>query len=378
MGRPSGRGVSASSLGVGAPAPTTSYQMARGRLLQAARQRAGRILSEDHPPQPTANYLEMSQGSGPSVADWTHAVSQGLGNLYRHAKVFAPEEQGGYQIQGLLPTGPSKKSPTGDDALMFESTPAQALAKDWGDDVWPQVRASAEAAPPVEGLRYPDAANLSEHLDNPFYEFFIRKGKIPSQAMMRSVIINAGDARKHGTTTGNIFRHEMGHIASPYRAPGGDDSTIPYDQALEMLAKRYPALGQPDARPILGRMAERLEHMARPSEIPANLNALRRLEYGLTGNPTLTPEERVRLLQNLAQVRPGQIGEPSMRTDASWGEDPLMQFGPNAGQRADGYNQLIESMQMILPNLKPERKRAVRDLFNKGASASDPNEQVHA
>ena len=345
-----------------------------------ARRLAGRMEADAKPPQPTANVGQMI-GDAASVEDADRRVQAGMQALYDHARVFAPRggtRGDGFKVQGVQTVSSPDPGFAPTDATMYSVTPESFLRGQYGDDA-DKVMDSMLAAPQPAAIRYPAAASLEQHLQNPYFVFMARRPGLKSHVSGagRNVLINPAQAEQYGASPGYVYQHEMGHVMAPMRGTlrEGNPQMDP-DFLRKVLLDNYPELAKNPK--ILSRfVGERLGHISETTEVPAYLNHLRRLHYGLTGDALLTPEARLRFITEVAKGPKGNLGKPSMKFESMFPGSPTMQHGPNAGQPAEGYEKIRQYLRMILPNLKPGQKRDVIETFNKGASTADPNEAVY-
>lgn len=329
-------------------------------------QRHLRMLAQrmaERPQQPNLGGMgRAGAGDKSSILDWR---TEATDRLAEWARIYAPEHGSGYRVSLDVAGRPTQ-------AAMSESTLDKLLAHSAYGDAYPAVRKSMLDAPEHASLHYPGAASLQQYLENPFY-VFMDTGSSRSRGVGafggNSIYINPARASELGISARRVGGHELGHALSPIASYGPHNRPmVTRGQILDELAKRYPALAaDSDA---LARYAERLEYMSDPNEMAANLNQLRRLNFGLTGDPLVTPEGRIRFLQGLETAPLRDIGKPSMVPDTMFPGDPVMRHGPAAGKPADGGYFLEQSMNFLLPRLQNKAKRSLESIFNKSASAA--------
>lgn len=348
--------------------------------MQYARRIAGRMEADAKPPQPPAVAGQMI-GNATSVEDADQRVQAGMQGLYNYARVFAPRggtRGDGFKVQGVQTVSSPDPGFAPTDATMYSVTPESFLRGQYGDDT-DKVIDSMIAAPQPAAIRYPAAASLEEHLQNPYFVFMARRPGLKSHVSGagRNILINPAQAEALGSSPGYVYQHEFGHVMAPMRGTLREGNPqMDHDFLRKVLLDNYPELAKNPK--ILSRFAgERLGHISETVEVPAYLNHLRRLHYGLTGDALLTPEDRLRFITEVAKGPKGDLGKPSMKFESMFPGSPTMQHGPNAGQPAEGYEKIRQYLRMILPNLKPGQKRDVIETFNKGASATNPNEAAY-
>lgn len=312
-------------------------------------------------PQPTANVRVMQRGaqSTPQAFD---QVASGMDNLYDWAQLHGPQQGSGYGITGLETQGGLA------DASMQRTSLDELLAKKKYGGAYPEVRESMLAADEYPSLMYPGAKSQEEFLANPFY-VLMAQDPASSGQIANAMILSPGQAKRHHVPLSRIGQHELGHATTQIGSYSGRKPLVEQQALMDQLARDYPDLAARDK--IFPKFAKRLEYMSDPNELAANLNHMRGLNYGVTGNPLLTPEDRIRFIQQFGDAPIRDPGEPSMFPDTMFPGDPMMQHGPNAGKPAQGYNFMEQGLRQIIPRLSPRQMKALESIFNKGASASE-------
>jgi hypothetical protein len=363
----------------GARSPMTLAEQVQRSARDAARRYAGRLTAEQKPPQPPLDIQVISDNAGAKTNNQRdRAMVEGMEKAFRHAELFSPKgPDSGYLVTGLNTVPPRDNRPANTDAVMSRSTPNEMMEGFWGD-AWPEVRAAVESGrtPPV--IRYPAASTTSEHLRNPFYIFDV-KGSYPSHVAGngRSVVINPDQAAKYGADPSVVRGHEAGHWIAQMGGQYRDGNDPVSDFRLgEVLMRDHG--GWVDSKPgVMQALMQRLRHISKPSEMAAYFNHLRRQHYAVTGNPTTTRESRIKLLSDILNSDPRTTGKPVKKFYEMFPGAPEMQHGPMKGQPAEGYDFNWEMIRMLYPELKAGQKMDVKDAIHKGASATDPNENVY-
>jgi hypothetical protein len=309
-------------------------------------------------PQPTANVLAMQRGAGSRPQQYDQ-VAQGMNDLYRWAQVHGPARDAGYDITGLA----TRAGET--DATMTRMSLDELLARKYGD-AWPEVRESMLAAEAHPSIMYPGAKSQQEFLENPFYVLMARGPGASSGQMANAITLSPDQAAKGHVDIRRIAGHELGHTLSQLSSYSGHRPLLEPKSMMDELAKDYPSLAAREK--ILPQFAKRLSYLSDPHEIAANLNQMRGLHYGVTGDALLKPEDRIRFIRELSEAPIRDPGEPSMFPDAMFPDDPTMKYGPRAGEPADGFNFIEQTLRQTLPRLKPNARKAVESIFNKGAA----------
>lgn len=359
-----------------AAAPKFSVDRA---ITEYARRVAGRMEAGAKPPQPTANVGQMI-GDAASVEEADQRVQAGMQGLFDHARVFAPRggtKGDGFKVQGVQTVSSPDPGFAPTDATMYSVTPESFLRGQYGDDA-DKVIESMLAAPQPAAIRYPAAASLEEHLQNPYFVFMAPGQGLRSNVSGagRNMTISPRQAEQYGTSPGYVYQHEWGHAMAPMKGTLRDGNPqMDHGTLKALLLAEFPQLAKRGN--VANSAAERLQHISETTEVPAYLNHLRRLHYGLTGDALLTPEDRLRFITEVAKGPKGNLGKPALRTETMFPGSPEMTHGPNAGQPAEGYEKIRQYLRLILPRLQPGQKRDVIETFNKGASTTNPNEAVY-
>jgi hypothetical protein len=262
---------------------------------------------------------------------------------------------------------------------MTRLTLDQYLAAQYGDD-WPKVKAAMQAAGHSAPVNYQGPRTLQEHLTSPISMFVSKDPAMRSHftGTGRAIMMSPRDIKGSGSAPAPVVRHEFGHAVAPMdsRLLRGNTDGLPLENMKSLLLGEFPELKD---RPLIAQSgAGSLEYRSQTREVPPDLFALRQMHYGITGDPLLKPEDRLRFLQQIESAPKADIGKPAMRTRAWFPDDPVMKHGPHAGEKADGYQNFLQFMRMILPRLENQQKEYIWKTFNQGASTQDPNEVVHA
>jgi hypothetical protein len=365
----------------GARAPMTLSEQVQRSARDAARRYAGRLTAEQKPPQPTAKVAEQWGFPASGVEEGHRNVQKAMTDLWNWAQVFAPRggtAGTGFRVNDVQTSGAPEAGFEPTQATMYRVTPEEFFKGQYGDD-WGKVKASMEDAPQPPTIQYPAAASVEEHLNNPYFVFMAPRQGLKSHVSGagRNILINPVQAEQYGASPGYVYQHEWGHAAAPmYGKLREGNPEMDADFLRKVLLDNYPELAD-NPKILSGLVNKRLGHVSSTKEVPAYLNHLRRLHYGLTGDPLASPQSRLDFLNEVAKGRKSELGKPSMKFEAMFPGAPTMRYGPNAGSPAEGYEKIRQYMRMIMPNLKPGQKRDVIQTFDKGASTKDPNENVY-
>lgn len=321
-------------------------------------------------PQPSGDMAKM--GDVPAGMAALHDYARGRGLKTDDGRLLVDE----WQAQGG-----SNPPPPGPVGLTVDPSLDANMARRWGDDLWPQVRQAALDSPTPSSIRYP-TGDLKSHLARPVYTI-VHPHDVPakSYADLRHGVMEVSphEADSFGVTANHVGQHEAGHFLAPMpdvRRPNSVERAARQGALLEALVRDYPQLvGHPA---ILGRLGKHMTHASTRPERAAVGNHLRRLHYGVTGNPMITEADRIRAILDWTNGPQADLGAPTMRVRQMFPDDPVMKYGPDAGQPADGYNMLREYMRQIYKALPEPALKELDQTLRSGASVAKPQEVVHA
>lgn len=339
--------------------------------MNAARQR---VFAQR--PQPSGDIGKVwgeadlaSRGQGMSMPERTDFIAdrtaEHLEKLHDHSKVVTGGD-GPYPIAGYQMDDARVAEPT--DATISRTKMHDFLAN-WYGKHWPEVQErmlKAEGAPEWHMLR-PDynTRNLEYALNRPVFEIGGLTGPRPINAAYYNaglVQINPSQAEVAwaGFTPSYTRHHEFSHMLFP-----------PKKAAQESLGYLHGTGFDPE-----GRVGTHIKYSARPDELMANLAHMARLEYGLTGKPLRSLADRIRAVQKWVSQPIGSSPNPSgPGWHNSFGPDPILQHGPEAGNPAHGYKFMQKALQEIVPRMiKPDRKAVIDAL--EGFGSTGPKEDV--
>jgi hypothetical protein len=298
-----------------------------------------------------------------------------LGNLYDWAKMRGDGTDQGYLVDAWHGEAMGKKGALIGPARIARTTLDDELEQRFYGPAYGEVRAAATANTPPPSVKHP-FGNLDKQLQSPLYMVSHPEGSTArSGADVRGFIeISPGDAKKYGVSRDAVSSHELGHHVSPvYGASREYQKRIGW--FAERLLRDHPNLKNNPG--ILDFMARRHAYLSTPPERAAIGHQYRRAEYGVSGNKMTTEGDIIRALRGIMDSPPQPIAKPSMKVDALYPADPIMQYGPGAGKPAEGYNTLRNQLRLIYEGLNNNSKREVIDILKSGASTSNPNEVMY-
>ena len=170
-----------------------------------------------------------------------------------------------------------------------------------------------------------------------------------------------------GTPLRSVADHEMGHQMNPVLGTIRNVQTVgaldapdyglrAFDEADEaMRAGKIPNI---DA---LTSAVGRTPYFGRVTEMAANMSAAKSRYYGLTGHLPLTPEDHDEMFRFMEQdpIWPTETKHSPAMFSNSFEPDPVMQYGPKAGQPASGWNDLKFQFQQLLKRALMEERQSL-------------------
>lgn len=208
--------------------------------------------------------------------------------------------------------------------------------RSWYGDDYGAIREQVTSRNPLP-IEHPFstlATSKDDLLKSPLY--YVRTNAHGSVASGIHPIIqmDMAEIAKTGDTLTRVMAHEEGHKAHPMLNLG---NLVSRPDGLSWIAA----------------------HANQADEVPADVSALMRLEYGVTGNKMRTPADRIRAVQGWMSSRPRM--DPEGLPRAMYPYDPVMQHGPRAGNKAEGYDELRDTFRRIMERATQDRKREVID-----------------
>lgn len=366
-------------------------------LMGAARQRVYRQR-----PQPDADLGQIledgqnaTKGKGMSV-DERRAVMQQksteqLEKLFNHSRIVNGGD-GPYPVDGYQFTEGGVKNPSG--ATISRALPEDILAAWYGKD-WDEVRdriLKSQGAPQGHVLR-PDygTGSLAQTLARPFFKITTEDPRAISAAVIDAGVFQNGPKNptllRAGFHPDYVQHHEFSHLMFP---PHGDLSN-----EMELMPK-YSFQGPGDMFHYTGRSTPSIDfdkllkstgtenlpgatthvrYTSKPSELMANVAHMMRYEYGLTGKPMRTPEDRIRAVKQWIDTPPQYSKDPSAGWHNAFGPDPVLEHGPDAGQPAHGREFMRNSLRVIIPRMEKQDKKALIDAME-GFGSTEPRTEA--
>jgi hypothetical protein len=283
-----------------------------------------------------------------------------LAQIHQWAQDVAGGGPGPHSVSGLRYGG----EPT--DATILRTSPDEFLESEvYGSDYGKVREAMLEAEQMPDG--HPMSLNVSAYggmektLARPIFEVSqdpSAKGSSyafpePGLALIRSSGV--------GYSPGATRNHEWRHLAFPVgmdaaMARGSNWAEAKSREAIARIQGLIPQ-GHP-SRTHIEQLGKHAQYTGRSYELTANLAHMMGLEYGITGQRANKPEERIRLVQKWLEGKPKIKKNPSGPFDV-FGGDPVIEYGPRAGQPAENYEFMREMFRNVLPGMTPEKKRDV-------------------
>lgn len=166
-----------------------------------------------------------------------------------------------------------------------------------------------------------------------------------------------------------VLDHEEGHVLNPITRPYRDvPVSRAYDQSNGSDIDEYRDQMTPNELIARKRLFGHTQYTNTLSEAAANLSHAKKLYYGLTGELPITPADHAEMLRYMTDDEPSF--DPPWRTDLDdvslkraslnplnvfdQNEAPVMEHGPRAGERANGWNEMRYHLHQILRDASPE------------------------
>lgn len=172
----------------------------------------------------------------------------------------------------------------------------------------------------------------------------------------RTMFTGGGYDNYNKATSQVVLQHEGGHALNDYRftADGGQEPFSPTN-AVSMASDMERAGVGPEMTQY---MHSNGPYWLKKEELAAQANVAKGLHYGVTGQIPKTPQDFEDMIRGFMgheyQLHPG-----SSTLFQTFGEDPIMQYGPRAGERATGKAFLDALMKSLL---NPDNKATSRDV----------------
>lgn len=326
---------------------------------------------------------EQAAGKNPPKEQVTQEVHSHLGSVYNHAKL-AEGGPGPYPVEGLT----MLKGELPVRATVEKTTPGRIMEEHvYGDQIGNMIDA-------ISGVPNTGSPNdltrgfLGGHKaawDRPAYVF--RENEQNPKANQSpayswggtgAIYVNEKHPVVQSYTMGDVLPHEAHHSASHNGIDRKHNSSYGGGMSeLEAMtiAKKY--FSNPDQ---IKAYAQRLVHGHLWQEMETHFGQLKGIHYGMTGKLVRSPEDNARLLQQIlaSQHKPvsgSKLDDPHLTR--AFGEAPIMQYGPKAGQPALRKNILENLIKDLFPRGAPAEKKDLFHNFNKVMSTSKPNEAPH-
>lgn len=262
-------------------------------------------------------------------------------------------------------------------------TPSDLLQQTAYGDAWPEVRQALIDAPQVSHKPFQVeyiGQRQAENLDTPI-TVMSGQDKNTYDPASRTIKLNRSGSERLGVSPLTSLLHEAGHAAQQVKAP--DAALYPHRGVVENLTRNaIESQGMPDPLYANGeslhfQVPHHAGYMTRIAELLADLGHAKKLHYGVTGKVALTPEDNYNLLMGWLNEKPKVNPQPSGVFNA-YGPDPIMQYGPKAGNPAEKFEFLKGMFQHIIPKDLPENRiRRIVELMGTTAQNSEPDEAIY-
>jgi hypothetical protein len=218
---------------------------------------------------------------------------------------------------------------------------------------------------PVHVFENADMASVANN-DMPAYSWggyglIYLDGKNPGIAQQFDRAL--GHEGRHAGSHNEVDRPKTRNSAKQIVGYGGLMSDA---EAMQLAGKYFP--NDPTRQNAYARS---LQHGHRWEELETAMGELKGYHYGLTGQLVRTPEDNVRFLGNIlngktqVHTTPGQPGK-------AFGNDPIMNYGPNPGQPAEKKHYLEALIRDIYPRGTSDEKKVIFGNENKMMNNSKP------
>jgi hypothetical protein len=161
----------------------------------------------------------------------------------------------------------------------------------------------------------------------------------------------------------------MGHVMNPvlgqFRHVPSIGLMDPSDygiRAAEEMAEAQMAGVNPNVDALVS-ATSRTPYFGLATELAANMSAAKSRYYGLTGHLPLTPEDHDEMFRFMEQdpIWPTETTHSPAMFSNSFEPDPVMQYGPKAGQPASGWNDYKFQFQQMLKRALMEERQSLLD-----------------
>jgi hypothetical protein len=326
-------------------------------------------------------HKEAANGNVLPVSYVQDQMAKHIANVHDHAKL----SEGG---QGPYPVEKVTASSTPIHDMTVERTTAGDNLKDlvYGDqygNMLDVIAQSKNTGHPKDLTRasiggHRDAWNRPVHLFQNAEASEIAGNDMPAYSWGGYGLVyldgkNPGIAQQFDRVLGHEYRHAGSHneVDRPKDRTKmgqiiGYGGLMSDAEAMQLAGKHFP--NDPYRQK---EYAKSLQHGHRWEELETQIGELKGYHYGLTGQLVRTPEENVRFLGNILNGKtqihtaPGQPGR-------AFGDDPIMNYGPNPGQPATKKNHLEALIRDIYPRGGAGEKKAIFDNTNKMMNNSKP------
>jgi len=265
------------------------------------------------------------------------------------------------------------------------STPEEFLRDSGYGPHWPQVRESLLSAPqpsnPNFKVEYTGKA-MEENLSRPVTTNTIHSraddrlaGRNEALPEDRVINLSHGEAEELGLHPSYSRHHENTHILQRSKA-GLGAGLYPHLKPVEDMAARR-MLDQGVHPVLIPRAAMQAGYASTLDELGAFFGHAKRLDYGMTGRPIITPQQHYDALNRWRTQGIRVNDDPAGQLDI-YGPDQTMQYGPNAGQPAHGFEYIKGQLQHVLPDDTSEKRiRQLIEFMRTFADNEQPGEAVH-
>lgn len=323
-----------------------------------------------------------------------------LGELFQKAMANGRpgDLPGSYHVQSLSLPEYDLPNPDLGAVGISKTTGEDFLKQGYGDEGWEKIRDSLltninpngwiadsmtdtdpDLGEYVHGVPLHGQDRI-DRLQRPVYEISTKRAPDSALAAAGMLFLNPTDLRKTlpGFSLDAVRQHEMGHVMNPVRPEAGwlpAAHLASEKKRWDLAMKRALLDGVTPDPEALESAIDNTHYFGTYDEIAANLSAAKRAYYGLTGKiPTSEPEyaEMFKFMSRYPE-HPINTGHHTQTYLNSFNPDPVMEYGPNKGQRAHGWNSSKYQFNQILDDITPEELERLLNFStsiasNRGAS----------
>ena len=264
-------------------------------------------------------------------------------------------------------------------------TSGEEFLRDQGyGKAWPQVKKSLLAAPqpsnPDFQVRY-IGKDMEKNLAKPIEVTTVNsragdrfQGRNEADIANHKITISHGEAEDMGFHPMQALHHEIPHLI---QVPADINAAL-YPHTGPIIKRASNNMLEQGVHPVL--IPEAAHQAGRATTLPEFLalaGHAKRMHYGMTGKPILTPDDHYNAFMDWQRNMPKVNDDPQGLLDI-YGPDQIMQYGPNAGQPAHGFEWSKAMINHAVPIDSSEKRiRKIMELMGTTASNNQPSEVTH-